>query len=156
MTLIELICYLLYFQYMFHHGNSVAALVVSQSTLNHRNKINAITMLGQVINWMTEIWYIFLVGILSTVFEFSLLREVAAVVKCTDFLLIPLTLILTSPTTKNFYKKTRWLDGYSLNQCCLHNQLHNVQWLLAFDLNVQLFFHVSFCDTARLAHVAGL
>jgi hypothetical protein len=107
MTLIELSCYLLYFQYIFYHGNSVAALIVSQSTLKHRNKINAISMLGQVINWLTEIWYILLVGVLSTVFEFSLLREAAAVVKCTDFLLIPLTLILTSPTTKNFYKKSR-------------------------------------------------
>ena len=105
LTIIELCCYLSYFQYIYHHDNCIAARVVSQKTIRMRNKTNAISMIGQVTSWVMEIWYIVLVGLLSTMFQVDSLREVAVLVKATDHFLIPLVQIFTSAPIKRFFKR---------------------------------------------------
>ena len=105
LTIIELCCYLFYFQYIYHHDNNIAARVVSQTTIRMRNKTNAISMIGQVTSWVMEIWYIVLVGLLSTMFQVDSLREVAVLVKATDHFLIPLVQIFTSAPIKRFFKR---------------------------------------------------
>ena len=104
MTLIECLCCLVYFHYIYHHDNHVAASVISQKTLTSRNKTNAISMVGQAVSLVAELWYIILISLFSTMVEFSLLREVAVVVKIADFCIIPLIHILTSAPIKMFIK----------------------------------------------------
>ncbi len=104
LTLVELFCYLAYFQYIYNHDNYVAAAVVSKSTLKTRNKTNAISMVGQITSWVMEIWYIVLVGLLSTMFQVDLLREISVLIKTTEYFLIPLVQVLTSAPIKRFFK----------------------------------------------------
>ncbi len=104
LTLVELFCYLAYFQYIYNHDNNVAAAVVSKSTLKTRNKTNAISMVGQVTSWIMEIWYIVLVGLLSTMFQVDLLREISVLIKTTEYFLIPLVHVLTSAPIMRFFK----------------------------------------------------
>ena len=105
LTIIELCCYLAYFQYIYHHDNKVAAKVVSQTMIRIRNKTNAISMVGQVTSWIMEIWYIVLVGLLSTMFQVDRLREVAVLIKTTEYFLIPLVHVITSAPIKRFFKR---------------------------------------------------
>jgi hypothetical protein len=107
LTLIELCCYLTYFHFIYNHDNTVAITVISKSSLKSRNKTNAISMGGQVASWVMEIWYIVLVGLLSTMFQVELLREVSVIIKASDYFLIPLVQILTSaPIKRNFKEKS--------------------------------------------------
>jgi hypothetical protein len=57
-------------------------------------------MLGLFGTWILEIWYISCVALLALKFDVALLREVAAVLKDFDFVLIPLIQILTSAPIK--------------------------------------------------------
>ena len=107
MTLVECLCCLVYFHYIYHHDNHVAASVISQKVLTSRNKTNAISMVGQAISLVAEFWYIIVIGIFSTMVEFPLLREVGAVVKISDFFIIPFIHILTSAPIKMFIKKEK-------------------------------------------------
>ena len=104
-TLVELCCYLAYFHFIYNHDNNVAAAVISQSTLKTRNKTNAISMVGQVTSWIMEIWYIVLVGLLSTMFQIDLLREVSVLIKASEYFLIPLVQILTSAPIKRYFRE---------------------------------------------------
>lgn len=105
LTLVELCCYLAYFHYIYNHDNNVAASVISKSTLKSRNKTNAISMVGQVTGWVMEIWYIVLVGLLSTMFQVDLLREVSVLIKALEYFLIPLVQICTSAPIKRHFRE---------------------------------------------------
>ncbi len=70
-----------------------------------RNKTNATSMVGQITSWIMEIWYIILVGVLSTMFQVDLLREVSVLIKTSEYFLIPLVQILTSAPIKRFIKQ---------------------------------------------------
>ena len=105
LTIIELFCYLAYFQYIYYHDNNIAAVIVSEATILSRNKTTAISMVGQIASWFMEIWYIVLVGVLSTMFQVDLLREVSVLIKTSEYFLIPLVQVLTSASIKRFLKK---------------------------------------------------
>ena len=107
LTLTECVCYFVFFKYIYHHDNHVAAGVISKSTLKHRNRTNAISMVGQAINLLAQLWYIIIVGILYAIFRGTLLREVAASVKIFDFLIIPLIHVKTSEPIKNFLNQRK-------------------------------------------------
>jgi hypothetical protein len=62
-------------------------------------------MVGQITSWIMEIWYIILVGVLSTMFQVDLLREVSVLIKTSEYFLIPLVQILTSAPIKRFIKQ---------------------------------------------------
>ena len=102
LSLIECVCYLVYFNFIYHHDNHVAAGVISKSTLRYRNRANAISMAGQAISLLAQFWYILIVGILYAIFKGYLLREAAALIKMIDFLIIPLIYIKTSEPIKKF------------------------------------------------------
>ena len=90
---------------MYNHDNKVADAIVSKATLKSRNKTNAISMVGQIVSWVMEIWYIVLVGLLSTLFQVELLREVSVLIKTTEYFLIPMVQVLTSAPISKFLKK---------------------------------------------------
>ena len=58
------------------------------------------SMVGQLASWVMEVWYLVLVGVLSTNFDMDLLREVAPLLKHLEFFLIPLVQV------KNMQKNT--------------------------------------------------
>ena len=59
-------------------------------------------MVGQLASWIMEVWYLVLVGVLSTNFDMDFLREVAPLLKHLEFFLIPLVQIYTSPPIKKY------------------------------------------------------
>ena len=95
-TTVELICYMIYFWYIYNHDNKVAAVIISKTTLKSRNKRNAISMVGQIVSWILKVWYLVIVGLLASIFDNDMLREVSVLIKATSFLLIPLVQVLTS------------------------------------------------------------
>jgi len=103
----ELLCYLIYFWYIYNHDNKVAALVISKNTLKSRNKINAISMVGQVVSWIIKIWYFVLVGLLTAIFPIDLLREVSVLIKASSYFLIPFVQVLTSAPIMRYVKGQR-------------------------------------------------
>jgi hypothetical protein len=106
-TTMELLCYLIYFWYIYNHDNKVAALVISKNTLKSRNKINAISMVGQVVSWIIKIWYFVLVGLLTAIFPIDLLREVSVLIKASSYFLIPFVQVLTSAPIMRYVKGQR-------------------------------------------------
>ena len=100
--LTELCCYLGFFAHIFHHDNNIAIGVVAPSVLKNRNRTNAITMAGQAASWIMEIWYLVIVGILSTIIQVDILREISVVLKALEFCLIPFVQIYTSAPIKKY------------------------------------------------------
>ena len=108
LTIIELCCYLAYFQYIYNHDNKVAAMVISQTMIRIRNKTNAISMVGQVTSWVMEIWYAVLIVMLSTFYDTDTLREIASLIKDFEFVFIPLVEVQTSsPIIKFLSQKNK-------------------------------------------------
>ena len=102
MAIAEFCCYLVYFHYVFRHDNSVAAAVISKSALSSRNRSNAISMAGQVITWLSEIWFLVFLGLLSIVLKGSMLREVGVMIKVADYFLVPFIHVMTSSPVQKF------------------------------------------------------
>jgi hypothetical protein len=82
-----------------HRSRSGGAVA---SVLKNRNKTNAITMAGQAASWIMEIWYIVIVGVLSTIVQVDILREISVVVKALEFCLIPFVQIYTSAPIRRY------------------------------------------------------
>ncbi len=102
-TLVELVCYAAFFEYVFRHDNYLAIGIVPASVIQHRNKTNAVSMFGQVLSWFMEVWYILLVGILSTFVKMEFLRGVFVLIKCSEYCLVPMVQILTSAPIRRFW-----------------------------------------------------
>ena len=51
-------------------------------------------MVGQLASWVMEVWYLVLVGMLSTNYDMDLLREVAPLLKHLEFFFIPLVQVI--------------------------------------------------------------
>ncbi len=66
------------------------------------SRSNAVSVLGHVICWFLQIWFIVTVGILNKIYQSETLREVATILKMTEFCLFPLVQILTSPLLQKY------------------------------------------------------
>ena len=62
-------------------------------------------MSGQFITWLMRIWFVATVGYLTTVSDKDFAREVASLVKSLEFLLIPMTQVLTSSQMSQYCLK---------------------------------------------------
>ena len=102
LTFAEIACYTKLYLFMYKKDNGRIKKIVNSSVINKRNKTNAITLSGQFAGWIMEIWYIVTIGILNTIFNFELFREVAPFVKNLEFLLIPMVQIKTSEPIRQF------------------------------------------------------
>jgi hypothetical protein len=98
--LVEMFCYIILFYYLTEHNKNIAANILQPSVIKHRNKTNAISMLGLFACWLLEVWYMILVGILAIQFEMDELKEVSATLKDFDFVWIPLLQIMTSASLR--------------------------------------------------------
>ena len=102
LNIAELGCYITIFSYLSYINKKNASSVLKPSIIRDRNRSNAISLTGQAIGWVMEVWYIILVGVFSTIYKFELTRELSPIIKLFEFALIPLVEIYTTPPLKSF------------------------------------------------------
>jgi hypothetical protein len=64
-TMVEASCLVALFYHLHNHNKTIAAAVVSPTVIQQRNRVNAITMAGQLAGWLMEVWYLVVVGFLA-------------------------------------------------------------------------------------------
>jgi hypothetical protein len=87
--IVELACY-------------IVILILDSKLIRKRNQQNAITFAGQFATWLLHSFYILVTAIFINISKTGYSREVIAVLKTSEFLLVPLIHIYTSPPLKNF------------------------------------------------------
>jgi hypothetical protein len=64
-TLIEASSFVALFYFLRNHNNNIAADILSPTVIHQQNRVNAITMAGQLAGWIMEVWYLVVVGLLA-------------------------------------------------------------------------------------------
>ena len=67
-------------------------------------QVNAISMVGLLCSWILEMHYIFISGVMVSFSEGHHVREVAAIFKLLEFVLVPLVQIWTSAPIMKFLR----------------------------------------------------
>ena len=120
MTLVEVSVYITFFHHIASHNKNIASTVVQPGIIKQRNQANAITMFGQLLAWVMEVWYVFFIACLSAYYDIDTLREVASLLKTLEFFLIPLVEVHTSKPISNIIEqyptKCNW--GHQLKGGC--------------------------------------
>ena len=101
-NIIELVCYLVLFHYIYHHNKSIGAIVLRPELIHQRNRKNAITMVGQFCSWILELSYFFLLIFFATRLYHDQRREIASIIKLSEFSFIPLVQIITTSSMTQF------------------------------------------------------
>ena len=83
------------------------AVVANYSVVTKRNQANAISMVGQIVSWVMEIWYTMFMGFLPMYFKMETVREVSALLKNFEFVLIPMVEVYTSAPIRKFNLKSK-------------------------------------------------
>ena len=102
LTFVEITCYIVLYMHINLHNNTIASTLLDPSIIRLRNQANSISLTGQVLGWLMEIWYIVLIGFILNVFNPTSLREVAPFFKTFEFFLVPLVQIYTSPSIRRY------------------------------------------------------
>ena len=119
-TASEIMCYFILYFYLLNHNNNFAINILDSSVIRMRNLANSISLYGQILSWVMEVWYNVLIGFISNVFNPSSLREVAPFFKTFEFILVPIVQIYTSPPIKRFIASRKGTTLRSWN-ALLHN-----------------------------------
>ena len=106
-TMLELTSYIIFFQYITKHNKNVASTILQPSVIKQRNQANAISMVGQIVSWVMEIWYTMFMGFLPMYFKMETVREVSALLKNFEFVLIPMVEVYTSAPIRKFNLKSK-------------------------------------------------
>ena len=101
---IEFYCYFLIFYSVFKHDNTEAIKILKPSVIRQRNQANVISLVGQVLGFVIKLWYMVAIGVLAIPFNAIRVREVSGILKTFDFVAIPLVMILSTSTLRNFFK----------------------------------------------------
>jgi hypothetical protein len=101
LLLLELSCYVTIFFEQIASTESVSAYL-SEAVVKKRQKTNAVTLSGQFATWMAGGWYIVTGLFISFASHSENGREIAAVFRLTQFGIIPVIEIFTSPPLKRF------------------------------------------------------
>jgi hypothetical protein len=96
------LCYLVLFDYIYHHNKNIGATVLRPEVIRQRNRKNAITMAGQFCSWVLELSYFFLLIFFATRLYHDQRREIASIIKLYEFSLIPLVQLLTTSSMRQF------------------------------------------------------
>jgi len=67
-------------------------------------------MMGHVISWILQIWFILFFGLYAKLYNCSIVSEVASLFKMVEFCIIPLVQILTSPPLKKHFHQNLKID----------------------------------------------
>ena len=106
-TMLELTSYIIFFQYITKHNKNVASTILQPSVIKQRNQANAISMVGQIVAWVLEIWYTIFMGFLPIYFKLETVREASALLKNIEFVLIPMVEVYTSAPIRKFNLKSK-------------------------------------------------
>jgi hypothetical protein len=98
----EILCYFLLFDYIYHHNKNIGATVLQPEVIRQQNRKNAITIVGQFCSWIFELSYFFLLIFFATRPYHDHRREIASIIKLSEFSFIPLVQILTTSSLKQF------------------------------------------------------
>jgi hypothetical protein len=93
-AVMELFCYVSFFMHLYNHNNTIAINVVTPAVIKQRNQVNAISMFGLLCSWILEIHYILVSAAMSVFAEGDHIREVAAILKLLEFVLVPVVCCL--------------------------------------------------------------
>ena len=106
-TMLELTSYIIFFQYITKHNKNVASTILQPSVIKQRNQANAISMVGQIVAWVLEIWYTIFMGFLPIYFKLETVREASALLKNIEYVLIPMVEVYTSAPIRKFNLKSK-------------------------------------------------
>ena len=106
LTLLEIFSYIILFHHIKCHNNDVASNVLAPAVIQQRNAANAIGLAGQFAGWVMEVWYLVLVGLLSSIYNMDAVREYSSLLKDLEFALIPLVEVWTSAPIRSYLVKT--------------------------------------------------
>ena len=76
--------------------------MVSVLCFRQRNKTNAVTMLGLFLTWLMEFSYFGWIIIFLAVGDFQQSPEIATLIKMSEFTMVPLDKVFTSPPLRRF------------------------------------------------------
>jgi hypothetical protein len=109
LTVIEMLCYIVFFLHVTAHNNRIAATVLQPCVIKQRNRTNAISMLGLFATWFLQMCYIIGNGLLISLFEEEWIREYSTLLKDFKFVWIPWIEIVTSAPINRFrsYSKNK-------------------------------------------------
>jgi hypothetical protein len=96
------VCYLVLFNHIYHHNKNIGANVLRPEVIHQRNRKNAITMVGQFCSWILELSYFFLLIFFASRLYHDQRREIASIIKLSEFSFIPLVQILTTSSMTQF------------------------------------------------------
>ena len=99
--MLEIFCYLIIFLEQSESTKKVSRYL-NETTVKARDRMNAISLSGQFLTWAAGSWYIVLGLIISATDKTDRGRELAAVVRLSQFGIIPAIEIVTSPPLKRF------------------------------------------------------
>ena len=105
LTMLEMICYIIFFHHVACHNNNIAANVLQPSVIKERNNTTAISVLGLFLVWLVKLCYISSVGLFTTFYEMEWFREYSSLIKDFDFVWIPWIEILTSAPIRGRNRK---------------------------------------------------
>ena len=105
-TMIELVSYALVFKHIAYHDNHVACHILQPEVIQRRNRSTTISMLGLLLCWLLDVFYISCTGLLFTLYDFGRLRELASLLKTVDFVLVPWIQTLTTPPIRKFIQRS--------------------------------------------------
>jgi hypothetical protein len=105
--LVELSCYVVIFAYIYRHNTTVAISLLDAKVIRQRNRQNAISFAGQFATWLLQTFYIVATAVVINISKTGYSRELAVVLKTSEFLLVPLIQIFTSPPLKRFVFKNK-------------------------------------------------
>ena len=102
LNITEIMSYLFLFRHLYVHDNTVAISVLRPEVIRVRNSRNAISLAGQLVTWILESSYLLLLLFYMTFDHSERGRELASIIKLSEFTLIPLAQVLTSPPLKSY------------------------------------------------------
>jgi hypothetical protein len=79
----------------------VAAVIVDASVVRYRNRVNSISLYGQLSSWILELWFIVAIGLIASIFNLNLCGKSLSFLKIFVFSLIPFIQIKTSPSSQH-------------------------------------------------------
>ena len=100
MVCIELSCYLTLFQHIYYHDNHVMVTILDAKVITMRNRVNAVTLKGLFATWVMDASYYCWMILFLTSNDYEQMREMLTIVKMSEFAVVPIVQVLTSPAVR--------------------------------------------------------
>ena len=99
---IELTCYIIIFQHISVHNNTVMSEILDQNIIKKRNQVNAISLTGLFTCWSMLFFHLIVAGFFSYISGNKWNREMSTILRYFEYVLVPYIQIRTSPPIKRY------------------------------------------------------